>query len=187
MHTTPASLLERLRQPAEAVAWARFVELYTPLLFYWARRAGLQEADAADLVQDVLTLLVQKLPAFRYEGSGGFRNWLRTLTLNKWRDLRRRRAARSASAIGDGLDELPAPESDSLAETEYNRYLANRAMELMRRDFQPTTWRACWEMVTSGRGAAEVAAELGISEGAVYVARCRVLRRLREELDGLLD
>ena len=186
MHTTPPSLLERLRQPAEAAAWGRLVELYTPLLYFWARRVGLQDADAADLVQDVLTLLVQKLPAFRYEGSGSFRKWLRTLTLNKWRDLRRRRAARPA-AVGDGLDGLPAPETDSLAETEYNRYLANRALELMRRNFQPTTWRACWEVVTSGRRAAEVAAELGISEGAVYVARCRVLGRLREELEGLLD
>jgi RNA polymerase sigma-70 factor (ECF subfamily) len=67
MHTTSATLLERLRQPADQEAWARFVRLYTPLPYYWARRVGLQEQDAADLVQEVFAVLFQKLPEFTYD------------------------------------------------------------------------------------------------------------------------
>src|SRR6516225_8631890 len=92
MHTTSASLLERLRLPTDQAAWERFVQLYTPLLYYWARHLGLQPNAAADLVQDVLTALVQKLPEFVYDRDKSFRNWLRTLTLNRWRNNRRRRA-----------------------------------------------------------------------------------------------
>jgi RNA polymerase sigma-70 factor (ECF subfamily) len=87
---TPASLLERLRQPAQEQAWARFVQLYTPLLFAWARRLGLRDADAADLVQDVLVLLVRKLPEYTYDRNRSFRAWLRTVTLNCWRNRGRR-------------------------------------------------------------------------------------------------
>src|SRR5205823_5013820 len=87
MHTTPASLLERLQRADEQTAWVRFVELYTPVLFAWARRLGLQAQDAADLVQEVFTVLVRKLPEFRYDRQKSFRGWLRTITLNKWRDV----------------------------------------------------------------------------------------------------
>src|SRR5262245_60040259 len=88
---TPASLLERLRRPDDREAWARFVELYTPLLYFWARRTGLQQADAADLVQEVLAVLFRKLLEFTYDKQRSFRNWLRTVTLNKWRETVRRR------------------------------------------------------------------------------------------------
>src|SRR5262245_666931 len=108
---TPASLLERLKQPADQNAWARFVELYTPLLYYWARRAGLQEADAADLVQEVLGLLFQKLPEFAYDPGRSFRNWLRTVTLNKLRERRRRGSPISGHA--SALENVPA--ADGLA------------------------------------------------------------------------
>src|SRR5436190_11639315 len=83
MTRTPASLLERLRQPFEPEAWARFVALYTPLLFSWANRVGLQEPDAADLVQEVFVTLLQVLPTFSYDRHQSFRRWLRTVTLNK--------------------------------------------------------------------------------------------------------
>jgi DNA-directed RNA polymerase specialized sigma24 family protein len=89
MPATSASLLDRLRRPGEDAAWARFVDLYTPLLYHWARRTGLAQAQAADLVQDVLVVLVRKLPEFTYDRTRSFRSWLRTVTLNKWReDLR---------------------------------------------------------------------------------------------------
>src|SRR5262245_32982810 len=104
MHTTSISLLERLRQPQEEQAWRRFVDLYTPLLYFWARRTGLQEADAADLVQQVLAILVRKLPEFSYDREKSFRNWLRTVTLNEWRAWQRRLAQQPAAAA---LDDLP--------------------------------------------------------------------------------
>src|SRR5437588_831842 len=105
MHTTSGSLLERLRQPADQEPWTRLVKLYTPLLFFWARRLGLHDADAADLVQDVFTTLVQKLPGFQYDQNKGFRNWLRTVTLNKWRDRQRRHAVAPVEAGAQGLAE----------------------------------------------------------------------------------
>ncbi len=188
MYTTSVSLLERLKQPAAREAWTRFVDLYTPLLFSWARRQGLKDQDAADLVQDILTTLVQKLPEFTYDRRQSFRSWLLTLTLNRWRDNQRRRAVRPREVGAAALAQLAAPDLVAeIAEDEYRQQLVVRALQVMKAEFRPTTWRACWEHVVSGRSAAEVGAELGLSEGAVYVARSRVLQRLRQELDGLLD
>ncbi len=188
MHTTSISLLERLRRSSQQEDWKRFVDLYTPLLFSWARGAGLKDPDAADLVQDVLTLLVQKLPEFHYDQHKSFRSWLLTLTLNKWRDLLRRRAVRPREVNNVSMSGLAAPDSVTLfEETEYRQQLVVRALQVMKTEFRPTTWQACWEHAVSGRSAAEVAAELGISEGAVYAAKSRVLSRLRQELEGLLD
>jgi RNA polymerase sigma-70 factor (ECF subfamily) len=85
MDTTPPTLLARLRNSPSEAAWAQFVHLYTPMLFAWARQAGEPEEAAADLVQDILTILVQTLPSFD-PGQGRFRSWLRTVALNKLRD-----------------------------------------------------------------------------------------------------
>jgi RNA polymerase sigma-70 factor (ECF subfamily) len=188
MPTTPLSLLQRLCQPEadeKARAWARFVELYTPLLFAWACRLQVPEQDAADLVQDVFLKLVRQLPGFRYEPGRSFRGWLRTLLLHQWQDqLRRVRAPAAVSPEG-----LAAPGPgpiEELAEAEYRQHLAARALQLMRSDFAASTWQACWETVVRERPAAEVAGELGLSVAAVYAASSRVLRRLRQELQGLL-
>jgi RNA polymerase sigma-70 factor (ECF subfamily) len=110
METTSVSLLERLRQPDQPRAWERFVELYTPLLLYWARRRGLQHQDAADLVQDVLTVLVRKLPEFTYDRRRSFRGWLRTVLLNKWRDRQRLHRLPLAGAEEVDLAEVAAPD-----------------------------------------------------------------------------
>jgi RNA polymerase sigma-70 factor, ECF subfamily len=188
MLPTPASLLQRLRAPGERRAWDEFVELYTPLLFHWARRAGVQEADAADLVQDVFVVLVRKLPEFEYDPARGFRGWLRTITLNKWRERLRKRAAAPAAANHAPLEEVPAPPgAEPFWETEYRQLLTRRLLEVMRTAFQPTTWKACWETAVEGRSAAEVGGELNLSPGAVRAAKFRVLCRLQAELEGLLD
>jgi RNA polymerase sigma-70 factor (ECF subfamily) len=185
MFTTPVSLLERLHQPEADAAWQRFVKLYTPLLYSWACRLGMQEPDAADLVQDVLTLLVQKLPEFRYDKDRSFRAWLRTVMMNRWRNDHRRRPV---AALGSGVRDLAdADEGDPLEEAEYRQYIIARAMELMQAEFQPVTWQAFWEHMVVGQTPAAVAEKLGISIDSVYAAKSRVLRRLRQELDGLLD
>jgi RNA polymerase sigma-70 factor (ECF subfamily) len=186
MTGTPVSLLERLRQPDEGEAWGRFVALYTPLLYSWARRVGLQESDAADLVQEVFTVLVQKLPDFAYDQHRSFRAWLKTLTLNKWREGRRRAGARREQP--QGLAEPAAPDQlEAFWETEYHQHLAAHALRIMQADFEPQTWQACWELVVNDRPAAQVARELGLSVGTIYAAKCRVLARLRQELVGLVD
>ncbi len=187
MNTTSASLLDRLRQREQPDAWARFVQLYTPLLYRWAVGLRLREADAADLVQEVLTTLVQKLPEFHYDRGGSFRRWLRTVLRNKWGALQRRRAPVPMDAQAGPLADLPAPAEDERDEAEYREYLVERGLQLIRGDFEPATWRAWQEFAVAGRPAADVARELGLSPHAVYLAKARVLRRLREELQGLLD
>jgi RNA polymerase sigma-70 factor, ECF subfamily len=184
MHTTPLTLLQRLGQSASPEAWRQFVALYTPLLFHWARSRGLQEDDAADLVQDVLVILVQRLPEFQYQPGKSFRGWMRMVLLNKWRD----RMAAAAPGQLNGVAEPEAPDGVALLEEEeYRRYVVGRALRLMQTDFEPTTWQACWETVVGERPVAEVAAALGITVNAVYLAKSRVLGQLRRDLAGLLD
>ncbi len=186
--TTSVTLLERLRGGLDEDAWRRLVQLYTPLLFFWARRCGETEHDAADLVQEVFVILLQTLPTFAYDAkSGRFRAWLRTLLLNKLRD-RKRREARADKAHAEHQAQVDLPDgAEQFWETQYQQELARRALRLMQAEFTPSTWQACWETVVRGRSAAEVAGELGISENAVYIAKCRVLRRLRQELRGLVE
>jgi RNA polymerase sigma-70 factor (ECF subfamily) len=147
----------------------------------------LQPADAADLVQDVLVLLVNKLASFQYDQQRSFRAWLWTVTLNKFRENRRRSPPRAEANLSR-LADLPVPD-DALAlwEQEYRQQVVARALEMMKTDFQPSTWKACWEYVVRGRPAAQVAAELEMTVGAVHAARFRVLARLRQELRGLLE
>jgi RNA polymerase sigma-70 factor (ECF subfamily) len=187
MTPTPISLLEQLRQPAAGPAWDRFVLLYTPLLYNWAGRLGVEGADADDLVQNVFTALLLELPRFEYDPGRRFRGWLWGVVRNKARD--RRRVARVAT--GGGFDAIPdrddADPGVAVDEREYRQYLTRRAVDLMRSDFEPVTWRAFWATAVEERTAAEVATDLGITENAVYLARGRVLRRLRAELAGLLD
>jgi RNA polymerase sigma-70 factor (ECF subfamily) len=188
MHTTPVSLLERLRQPDQPGAWNQFVELYTPLLYRWARRMRLPSQEAADLVQDVLVVLVRKLPEFRYDQHQSFRGWLHTVTLNKYRETLRRRVVPPLEEKTAALSDLAVPDDAAeFGEEEYRRYLVGRALQVMRDEFQPATWQACWEYVVAGRPAADVAAQLGLTANAVRLSKVRVLRLLRRRLEGLLD
>lgn len=188
MDSTPVSLLERLRVPGEQQAWDRFVALYTPLLYQWARRVGLREEDVGDLVQDVLLLLVRKLPEFTYQKGGRFRGWLWTVLLNKYRENRRRRDRLDEAGQSPPLEEVAAPDPlVEIAEAEYRRYVIGRALQLMRREFQPNVWKACWGSLHNEKSVEELAAELGMTPGAVRAAKFRVLSRVRTELRGLLE
>jgi RNA polymerase sigma-70 factor (ECF subfamily) len=186
MESTSPSLLDRLRQPDSEPAWARFHDLYVPLLYHWARRLGLQPADAADLVQDVLAGLVRALPQFTYDPSRSFRAWLRTVLLNRWRTGCRRAAPPHEG--GSALDEVAGPDPlEELAEAEYRQHLIRETLRALRPEFSATMWKAFEGHVLAGRPAGEVAAELNVPAGTVYVAKSRVLKRLRQELAGLLD
>jgi RNA polymerase sigma-70 factor (ECF subfamily) len=188
MHSTPATLLERVRQPSDAAAWREFVHLYTPLLFFWAKRLGLQSADAADLVQEVFLALCNALPQFTYDRQRSFRSWLFTLMRNKWLDWKRRRVPLPAGTVEGTLADRPDVDGvAALEENEYRSQLCARALRLIQSEFAPATWRAFWATVVEGRPAVDVAREFGLTPNAVYLARGRILRRLRAELDGLLD
>ncbi len=188
MNTTPVSLLERVRQRSDQRAWTWFVTLYTPLIFNLGRKWGLQAEDAADLTQDVFATLFRKLPEFSYDHQKSFRSWLRRVAWTHFLDRRKRAASRPIAGGAADLDEQAAPDDDSAQEEEQDRLqIVNRTMQLIQGDFQPITWQAFWQHGVEHLPAEKVAAALGLSKAAVYSAKCRVLNRLREELQGLLD
>jgi RNA polymerase sigma-70 factor, ECF subfamily len=125
------------------------------------------------------------MQAFRYQRTGSFRAWLRTVVANKWREIQRRKSI----PVGDEypLDLVTPGASSEFWENEYRQILVSRAMTLMQASFEENTWKACWGTAVESRTAKDVAQELGMSEGAVFVAKSRVLKRLREELVGLWD
>src|SRR5262245_53587973 len=118
MTTTPVSLLVRLRQSDDHDAWRRFAALYSPLLLHWSRSLGLQDADAADLVQEVFVVLVSALPSFQHRQGQRFRGWLRTLTVNKHRERLRRREARPEAGSA-WLEDVAAEPVNAVEEAEY--------------------------------------------------------------------
>ena len=189
-HSTSASLLARVRR-RETAAWERFAALYTPLVYGWARRGGLQASDAADVVQDVFRTVFQKIEDFQREGQPSrFRGWLWTITRNRVR-LFYRQAAPQAQAAGGSeaawrLEQVPEllENEDEPAAEQTRRALVHRALQLIKQDFADDTWQAFWRLAVEGDSANEIAADLGMSVGAVGQAKYRVLARLREELAG---
>jgi RNA polymerase sigma-70 factor (ECF subfamily) len=131
--------------------------------------------------------MARTLPKFQYQQNGSFRAWLRTVTLNKWRERERKAQLpiESRAGIFDHAD--PDDPIRDFWDNEYRERLTARALQLMRDEFQETTWRAFWAVVVQSRSGEDVAAELGITVGAVYAAKSRVLRRLRSELAGLTE
>jgi RNA polymerase sigma-70 factor (ECF subfamily) len=188
---TSHSLLDRARDPGDASSWRKLTDLYAPLIRRWVRPYVAQPADADDVLQDVLTMLVRELPRFEHSGRpGAFRAWLKTLAVNRLRvHWRTRRPATGDDAVLEQLHRLEDPDSD-LSRTwdeEHDRHVAQTLLEAIRLEFQPATWRAFEATVRDGRPTAEVAAELGLSENAVLIAKSRVLKRLRQKGEGLID
>lgn len=188
MQVTPASLLYRLRSCEESSAWTRFVDLYTPLLFHWAQQLGQQESDRADLVQDVFLILWRKLPEFEYDRGRSFHAWLKTIFLNRYRSRLRKREALTCD-----VKELVRPDacdfdvSQQLAEEEERRFLIRQAFRLIESEFSPLQQQVFREYVLDEQPPDRVAERAGISPGAVYGIKSRILSRLRQELRQILD
>jgi RNA polymerase sigma factor (sigma-70 family) len=194
MFETSASLLERLRRQPDDAAWKRLVDLYTPLLQSWLRKHLVPQADAEDLVQEVMAVLVRELPTFHYDRQrGSFRGWLRTITVNRlrmfWRSRKTRPLATGDSDLARKVAELEDPHSalSRQWDREHDLHVAQRLLELIAPEFEAPTWRAFHRLAVDGAKPEAVAGELGISLNAVYLAKYRILRRLRQEIDGLTD
>lgn len=190
MNTTSESLLLRLQPLGDAVdqsAWEQFVQLYTPLIFHWARKVGLNQADAENLVQEVLTIVFRRLPDFKYEARKSFRGWLRTVTLNKFREQRRKKSAHITTASASMLEGLASFEqAESTWDIDYARLLLQQSMRQMKSGFAPTTWAAMRLVITGGATVDEAASLTGVSPWTIYSAKARLMKRLRDELQGLL-
>ncbi len=187
-------MLERLRLQPDDESWDRLAALYTPLLRVWLRRHDLQPADADDLVQEVLGIVVREMPKFEYNGRpGAFRAWLRGVLANClrrfWRAGRYRPTAPGGSDFEQQLAQLEDPASglSQLWDQEHDRHVLARLLEMIETEFQPATWKAFRRLVFDAIPAAVVAAESGLSVNAVLIAKSHVLRRLREEGRGLVD
>jgi RNA polymerase sigma-70 factor (ECF subfamily) len=177
-------------------AWERLVSLGMPLVLCWCRRGGVPDAEAPDIAQEVFRAVARALGAFRRDQPGdSFRGWLRKITRNKVRDYwkRRRQAGPAAEGGSDAqqrLQEVPevdGPDSDESSEAEERRLLYRRAVALLQSVCDEKTWQAFWQVEVEGRRPADVAAELGMTANAVYLAKARVRKRLREEFADLLD
>jgi RNA polymerase sigma-70 factor (ECF subfamily) len=186
MPETRISLLVRVRDPGDALAWGLFVGLYAPLIYGFFRRHGLQDADAADLTQDVLARVSQGVRRLDYDPERGtFRGWLFTVVRNRWRAWAGRPQLPRQDVC---LDEQATAEENRAWEDDYRRRLFSWASDQVRPTVAPTTWEAFSRTSVSGKESIEVARELGLSVAAVYMARSRVLARLKEalrEADGL--
>lgn len=189
-HTRP-SLLIRVRDSADSIAWNEFVQIYAPLIHAYGLKKGLQDADAADLAQDVLASVSKSINSFDYEpGRGSFRGWLFTVTLNRLRQSANKQQ-RQVRGTGESdmhavLHEYPDAQSD---EEEWNREHEARlfqwASELVKKEVQPATWDAFWLTAVQHKPPSEVAKSLKMSVGTVYVAKSRVVAKIKERIQSI--
>jgi RNA polymerase sigma-70 factor (ECF subfamily) len=194
VNPTPTSLLERLKIAGpEADDWQRLHELYTPLIRQWLLRTPSLNGEVADLVQEVLLVVVRKIPSFERQREGSFRCWLRTVTTNQVRDCWKRRQRRPQAGLDDeGNDfiaqlEDPASALSQQWDREHDRFVLEKLMSVVQADFSPAVWEAFRRFAIDGQAAEQVAAQLNMSRNAVGLAKSRVLKRLRQEAAGLLD
>jgi len=186
---TRTSLLVRIRDPHDGRAWSEFVDVYAPLLHAYGLKHGLQDADAADLAQNTLRQMLRAAPGFVYDPQKGtFRGWLLTIARN---ELRKFAMSGGQADRGTGnsdmralLEAQPAAEVDEAEwEREYQLNLFHQAAKRVQAEFRPKSWQAFWRTVVNDESIDGVARDLGLSAGAVYIARSRVTARVRREIE----
>lgn len=184
MNTTPVTLIQQAQDPRNAAAWRRLLAYLEPLMVHWTRRLSLREPDALDLAQETLVDVFLQLRAF--DPGRSFRGWVWTILKHRTQDFRRRlnreRAVPLDQSIDPARDDVPEMDQD-----EFNQRLVAAVLDVARTEFSEATWKSFEEYVLKNRPAEEVARELGLSSASVYAAKSKVLKRLRESTQGLLD
>jgi RNA polymerase sigma-70 factor (ECF subfamily) len=193
MNETRQSLLLRA-QTGEEKAWKDLTALYRPLIIGWLNRLGVPGSDVEDLSQEILLSVVKHLPNFQHSGHrGAFRSWLRTIvcsrTADYWRAIDKGTQARGGSGAVAVLQLVADPCSDLSRQwdEEHDGYVLDCLLDLVQEEFEPTTLQAFRRLALDGAAGAAVANELGMSVAAVYGAKSRVLARIRQEAEGLID
>lgn len=190
-HPTLSSMFLADVQQMDPEGWSRLVNTFGPIVYRWCRTSGVRDSDAADLVQDVFASVARGIGQFEREKTeGSFRSWLATITRNRVRDYFRKQAnnhpAEGGTAALDRLQQHQADELDSsICADSMHSPLCRRVLEIVRIEFEETTWRAFWQTTVDGKQASIVAENVGISVASVYQAKSRVLRRLRQRMAEL--
>jgi RNA polymerase sigma-70 factor (ECF subfamily) len=192
MNTTLQSLQRRLQEKdLDEGSWQRLVALYKPLLLHWLRQSSAQAQDIDDLTQEILAIIVKEVAHFTHPGhAGAFRAWLKAIAVNRIRTFARSRPLAGGSGqldfqqLADQLDDKNSQMSQ-LWDEEHDRHVLRGLLDIMESEFEPKTLEAFRRVTLKDEPA--VASELGMTIGAVYVAKSAVLRRLREEAKGLID
>lgn len=194
MDTTRVSLIVRIRDANDTAAWSQFVDIYGPMIYSYAARRGLQDADAADLTQEVLRGVSGSVGRFDYDPTvGKFRNWLFAIarnSLSNWlRSAQRKQVGSGDTKLLEYLHSLPNDDDleDEVWEEEYRRHLFEWVSEQIRPDFAENTWAAFWRTAVDGQKPADVASDLQMSVGSVYVAKNRVVTKLRSAIAAIDD
>ncbi len=190
---TRPSLLVRLKDKRNERAWGEFMEIYEPVVHRLARRGGLQDADAREVVQEVMVAVSGAIARWDPDrNKGSFRAWLARITRNVTVNLLVHRQ-RNPQAVGGTemavcLQQTPDERADAQAvrfDAEYKRQLFRWAAQQIRDDFQETTWQAFWSTCVEGESVRQVANRLKVSSGVVYVSRSRIMARLRTKIQSL--
>ena len=184
MDETSPTLLNAIRACDEQERWAELVNLYTPFIRSIVIGCGTKGADVDDVVQNTLSVVVQRLPDFDRRRTGSFRTWLRAITVNSMR--KHWRSKPNTAKSGDGseslLDELEDPNSELTQywNQEHNRHVLEYLLDRARVEFRETTWRAFHALAIEHQPVEQVAAQLEITANAAFIARSRVMKRLKE-------
>lgn len=194
MDATSPTLLHRLRTDAQEADWQSFLTLYTPLIHHWINRFQVPPGDRNDVAQEVLAVVVRKLPRFEHnQRKGAFRNWLRLITFHclkeYWRTNSTRPKAVGGSDFMTSLTSLedPASELSQIWDREHDLFITQTLLDQIRSNFTDNTWQAFRRLTVDGLSADEVARELGVSVNAVFIAKSRVMAKLRKEVGEFLD
>jgi RNA polymerase sigma-70 factor (ECF subfamily) len=191
---TRPTLLIRIRDARDQEAWSRFVDLYAPLVYGFLRKRGLQDADSADLTQDVLRQVAAAAKSLEYDAKrGSFRSWLFTVVQNRLTDHWRKEGIRE-HGVGDTdaqrqLNDVPQPSGINEGaewDADFERQLFHYAANIVKQDFTPATWQAFWMTAVDGLGGREVAEKLAMTVAAVYLAKGRVMTRLKDHVKQLV-
>ncbi len=193
MAETSVSFLDSLKADAASDSWRQFVDLYTPLIRIWLGGQHVREQERDDVTQEVISVVLRRLPEFQRQRTGSFRNWLKTITIFCWQNYRRKNINRQAgvggSDFGQMMTELEDPGSEMSRQwdQQHDQYVLQQLLENIRPTVRESTWEAFRGVTLDGKTADRVAEELGISVNAVYVAKSRVLSQLRKVSEGLVD
>lgn len=194
MDKTSITLLDSLRDTENPDGWQRLCLLYQPLLVAWLKKYDVQSCDADDLTQEVLMSVCKSLNSFEHSGRpGAFRAWLKSILVNRLRNFWRTRNRKPQSPGGSSIEERllqledPASQLSQLWDQQHDLFVMKRLLELTKRYFSAESWEVFVRVAVQGESAETVALERGVSLNSIFIAKSRILRRLRTEAAGLVD